>query len=71
MIVSTNRIIALSHYLDIQFLFCFCIKTVENRVTVFFATYLFLLIHILYSGAFLKQCSGDTVRFPDSSSLIQ
>ena len=36
------------------------------RVTVFFATYLLLLI---YSSALLKQCSGAIVRFSDSSSL--
>ena len=37
-------------------------------VTVFFTTYLLLLI---YSSALRKQCSGAIVRFSDSSSFDQ
>ena len=42
-------------------------RLLRIRVTVFFATYLLLL---LYSSALLKQCSGAIVRFSDSSSCI-
>ena len=45
--------------------FVFVFRLFRIRVTVFFATYLLLL---LYSSALLKQCSGDIVRFSDSSS---
>ena len=52
---------------------CFCIQTVENLYysflcNLFIAPYLLLLIHIVYSSASLKQCSGAIVRFSDSSS---
>ena len=46
--------------------FGFVFRLLRNRVTVFFATYLLLLI---YSSALLKQCSGAIVRFSDSSSF--
>ena len=45
--------------------FVFVFRLFRIRVTVFFATYLLLL---LYSSALLKQCSGAIVRFSDSSS---
>ena len=51
----------------IQFsLFC-VFRLLRILVTVFFATYLLLLI---YSSALLKQCSGAIVRFSDSYSFI-
>ena len=40
--------------------FVFVFRLFRIRVTVFFATYLLLL---LYSSALLKQCSGAIVRF--------
>ena len=46
--------------------FVFVFRLLRIRVTVFFATYLLLLI---YSSALLKQCSGAIVRFSDSSSF--
>ena len=48
--------------------FVFVFRLLRIHVTVFFATYLLLLI---YSSALLKQCSGAIVRFSDSSSLIR
>ena len=45
--------------------FVFVYRLFRICVTVFFATYLLLL---LYSSALLKQCSGAIVRFSDSSS---
>ena len=45
--------------------FVFVYRLFRIRVTVFFATYLLLL---LYNSALLKQCSGAIVRFSDSSS---
>ena len=45
--------------------FVFVFRLLRIHVTVFFATYLLLLI---YSSALLKQCSGAIVRFSDSSS---
>ena len=58
-----------SLYLSIFYpvFFVFVIRLLRIRVTVFFATYLFLLI---YSSALLKQCSGAIVRFSDSSSFL-
>ena len=47
--------------------FVFVFRLLRIRVTVFFATYLLLLI---YSSALLKQCSGAIVRFSDSSCFI-
>ena len=44
----------------------FVFRLLRIRVTVFFATYLLLVI---YSTALLKQCSGSIVRLCDSSSL--
>ena len=44
--------------------FLFVFRLLRICVTVFFATYLFLLIQIVYSSA----CSGAIVRFSDSSS---
>ena len=57
-----------SLYLSIFYpvFFVFVFRLLRIRVTVFFATYLLLLI---YSSALLKQCSGAIVRFSDSSSL--
>ena len=52
----------------IQFSLIFVFRLFRLCVTVFFATYLLLL---LYSSALLKQCSGAIVRFSDSSSLIK
>ena len=46
--------------------FVFVFRLLRICVTVFFATYLSLLI---YSNALLKQCSGAIVRFSDSSSF--
>ena len=59
-----------SLYLSIFYpvFFVFVFRLLRIRVTVFFATYLLLLI---YSSALLKQCSGAIVRFCDSSSLAQ
>ena len=56
-----------SLYLSIFYpgFFVFVFGLLRTRVTVFFATYLLLLI---YSSALLKQCSGAIVRFSDSSS---
>ena len=45
--------------------FVFVFRLFRIRVTVFFASYLLLLI---YSSALLKQCSGAIVRFSDSFS---
>ena len=45
----------------------FVFRLLGIRVTVFFATYLLILI---YSSALLKQCSGAIVRFSDSSSFF-
>ena len=47
--------------------FVFVFTLLRIFVTVFFATYLLLLI---YSSALLKQCSGAIVGFSDSSSLF-
>ena len=55
----------LSIFYPVFFVFVFRLLTI--RVTVFFATYLLLL---LYSSALLKQCSGAIVRFSDSSSFF-
>ena len=58
-----------SLYLSIFYpvFFVFVFRLLRIRVTVFFATYLLLLI---YSSALLfKQCSGAIVRFSDSSSF--
>ena len=46
--------------------FVFVFRLLRIHVTVFFASYLLLLI---YSSALLKQCSGAIVRFSDSSSF--
>ena len=56
-----------SLYLSIFYpvFFVFVFRLLRIHVTVFFATYLLLLI---YSSALLKQCSGAIVRFSDSSS---
>ena len=56
-----------SLYLSIFYpvFFVFAFRLFRICVTVFFATYLLLL---LYSSALLKQCSGAIVRFSDSSS---
>ena len=56
-----------SLYLSIFYpvFFVFVYRLFRIRVTVFFATYLLLL---LYCSAFLKQCSGAIVRFCDSFS---
>ena len=61
-----------SLYLSIFYpvLFVFFIKTIANLYYNFFATYLLLHIHIVYSSVFLKQCSGAIVRFSDSSSRL-
>ena len=58
-----------SLYLSIFYpvFFVFVYRLFRIRVTVFFATYLLLL---LYCSAFLKQCSGAIVRFSDSSSCL-
>ena len=48
--------------------FYFVFRLFRIRATVFFATYLLLL---LYSSALLKQCSGAIVRFSDSSSFFK
>ena len=48
--------------------FVFVFRLLRICITVFFATYLLLLI---YSSALLKQCSGAIVRFSDSSSFSQ
>ena len=58
-------LVALVHWLFIQFSF-FVFRLLRTFVIVFFATYLLLLI---YSSAFLKQCSGAIVRFSESSSF--
>ena len=57
-----------SLYLSIFYTVCFVfiIRLFRICVTVFFATYLLLL---LYSSALRKQCSGAIVRFSDSSSF--
>ena len=47
--------------------FVFVFRLLRIRVTVFFATFLLLL---LYSSALLKQCSGAIVRFSDSASFF-
>ena len=52
------------------FLCFFVFRLLRICVTVFFATYLLLHIHIVYSSALLKQCSGAIVRFSDSSSCL-
>ena len=58
-----------SLYLSIFYpvFFFFVFRLLRIRATVFFATYLLLLI---YSSALLKQCSGAIVRFSDSSSFF-
>ena len=58
-----------SLYLSIFYpvFFVFVLRLFRIHVTVFFATYLLLL---LYSSALLKQCSEAIVRFSDSSSFI-
>ena len=58
-----------SLYLSIFYpvFFVFVFRLLRIRATVFFATYLLLLI---YSSALLKQCSGAIVRFSDSSSFF-
>ena len=57
-----------SLYLSIFYpvFFVFAFRLFRICVTVFFETYLLLL---LYSSALLKQCSGAIVRFSDSSCL--
>ena len=57
-----------SLYLSIFYpvFYVFVLRLLRIGVTVFFATYLWLLI---YSSAVLKQCSGAIVRFSDSSSF--
>ena len=59
-----------SLYLSIFYpvFFVFVFRLFRISVTVFFATYLLLLI---YSSALLKQCSGAIVRFSDSSSCFK
>ena len=47
--------------------FVFVFRLFRIRDTVFFATYLLLL---LYRSALLKQCSGAIVRFSDSCSYF-
>ena len=47
--------------------FVFVFRLLRICVTIFFATYLLLLI---YSSALLKQCSGAIVRVSDSSSFF-
>ena len=54
-------------YIFYPVFFVFVFRLFRIRVTIFFATYLLL---ILYSSALLKQCGGAIVRFSDSSSLI-
>ena len=49
--------------------FLFVFRQLRICVTVYFATYLLLLIHIVCRSALLKQCSGAKVRFSDSSSF--
>ena len=56
----------LSIFYPVFFIFVYTLFRI--RVTVFYATYLLLL---LYSSALLKQCSGAIVRFSDSSSLMR
>ena len=58
-----------SLYLSIFYpvFFVVVLRPLRICVTVFFATYLLLLI---YSSALLKQCSGATVRFSDNSSFL-
>ena len=58
-----------SLYLSIFYpvFFVFVFRLLRICVTVFFATYLLLL---LYSSALLKQCSGAIVRLSDTSSLF-
>ena len=58
-----------SLYLSIFYpvFFVFVFRLLRICVTVFFATYLLLLI---YSSTLLKQCSGAIVRFSDSSSFF-
>ena len=46
----------LSNFYPVFFFFVF--RLLRICVTVFFATYLLLHIHIVYSSALLKQCSG-------------
>ena len=60
-----------SLYLSIfyPFFFAFVFRLLRICVTVFFATYLLLHIHIVFCSALLKQCSGAIVRFSDSSSF--
>ena len=58
---------SLSIFYPVFFVFVF--RLLRICVTVFFATYLLLHIHIVYSSALLKQCSGAIVRFSDSSSF--
>ena len=57
-----------SLYLSIFYpiFFVFVFRLLRICFSVFFATYLLLLI---YSSALLKQCSGAIVRFSDSSSF--
>ena len=53
----------LSNFYPVIYVFVF--RLFRIHVTVFFATYLLLL---LFSSALLKQCSGAIVRLSDSSS---
>ena len=65
-----NRTLCFYSTLDLSIFytvfFVFVFRLFRIRVTVFFATYLLLL---LYSSALLKQRSGAIVRFSDSSSF--
>ena len=59
-----------SLYLSIFYavFFVFVFRLLRICVTVFFATYLLLLI---YSSVLLKQCSGAIVRFSDKSDFLE
>ena len=63
----TDRFTALIHYLFIQFSFYFVFRLLRICVTVFFATYLLILI---CSRALLQQGSEAIFRFADSSSNV-
>ena len=65
-IVLLARILPLICLFFYPVFFVFVFRLFRICVTVFFATYLLLL---LYSNALLKQCSGAIVRFSDSSSF--
>ena len=50
--------------------FVFVLRLLRICVTVFFATYVLLHIHIVYSSALLKQCSGAIVSLSVSPSCF-